>query len=512
MPVDKWGIKFFYPTKATAGLTGKGNGFFWQQSKNAFDDDGMIRFGKEIGAVKIIDESNYEWMFPFTFAYSYSDGMSLSGPTGHHSGGETHGCQGFTYMIHGENFDSSNPQFRFRKETYHVQYDNDPQTGVWTHPSATGQVSGHWKGFGWVRYNRKDGRGPGKDSVICEAWWNNDPESDINNWVMLKRTEDKGEGISNWGIKATCDGANYQVGTWSNIQFRFKSSGADFSLHPLKKETNSLPNVNSIGGENMSFADCEARGYGYRNDMPRDIEMKCLFKWNGSGQGKCHFKYISIREIDPTQDFNQTPDDPSTTPDQPATTSRIKGNFVLMRDTNVELNSVCSPSGLTYYYNAISSTVEDKTLGDHAAADNITRVTERVGNNISIMVTKIPKQLDVNLKKVVATSFSGSISAKIWDSDGNVKYTSSTTFADADLTSSYVIKSFDFTSNTYTMQVGDRIGVEYTGTSSTNYPVVGIRRSDVVDSTNSFASQYSTVDGWDDLANKSYDMGFKIWR
>lgn len=506
MPEDKFGIPYWYATKTTAGLTGEGVGFFWEQGKDIFDDSdaGMVRLGKEHDHVDVIEESTGTWMFPFTFAYDYSPSLSLSGPTGHHSGGETHGCQGYTYMIHGEDFDSANPSFRFRKETYHVQYDNDPQTGLWTHPSATGTVSGNWKGFGWVRYNRKDGRGPGKDSVICEAWWNNDPENHLKDgWVMLKRTEDKGVDVSNWGVKATCDGDDYQVGTWSNIQFRFKSSGADFSLHPLKPETDDGPNINSIGGEKMSFHDCEARGYGYRNDMPRDIEMKCLFKWNAGGQGKCYFKNISIREIDPTKDFD---DDQNTPPpdQQPTETTELKGFLKLLSDINNVETSACAGTsggggsgGTSKFY---SITVDsDKELSDSSTFSNRKRLAELVVNSSSIIKGKIVLQLDVPLKKVGSPGASPVISAKIWHGT-SVVYTSPTTIDPSTLTTSFVYKTFDFSTNTHTMVAGDYIGVEYTGTSSSNY-VVGSYASDTI--ANSEESQFEGS-SWDDKSSREF--------
>ena len=158
MPEDKWGIPHFYPPAKTAGVTGAGHPFEWYQNNNfrVDEDSGMLRLGKETADCHLINSSTGEWEFPYL---TDGDGLSISGSTGHHSGGVTHGCQGFTYMCDGK-FDISPPSFRFRKETYHVQYNNDPQTGVWTSPFATGPVANNWKGYGWVRYNKKDGRGP----------------------------------------------------------------------------------------------------------------------------------------------------------------------------------------------------------------------------------------------------------------------------------------------------------------------------------------------------------------
>lgn len=472
MPQDKWGIPFLYPTKKSAGITGTGTAFFWEQADNIFDDNeaGMVRLGKERDDVEVIDEDTGEWEFPYL---TDGDGLSISGPTGHHSGGEEHGCQGFTYMCDGD-FSVNPPSFRFRKETYHVQYNNDPQTGVWTSPLATGPVANNWKGYGWVRYNKKDGISPGKDSVVCEAWWNDDPEADITKWVMLKRTEDKGAGISNWGVTATCDGDDYQVGTWSNVQFRFKSSSSDFSLHPLIPEGEDDPNVHSIGGEDMSFSDSASRGYGKRADMPRDIEMKCLIKWDAGGRGKCHFKNISLREIDPTLSF----EDDSGTPEpgeEPTEPTEVQGLFKFQWDINHLRVSPCAGAGAggaggsaIFYTVPASSSTE---LSNTSTFQNRTRGGEQCSNSSSPIYNKLIKQLDVPLKKVGTPGASPLIYAKIWSSGGAVLYTSPTTIDPSTLTTSFVSKSFDFSTNTHNITTGDVVGVEYITTSDTNYVV-----------------------------------------
>jgi hypothetical protein len=481
LPLDKFGIPFLYPTKTTAGISGSGVGFFWQQNNDIHKDDdyegnAFLRIGKEHDSsdFEVINSSTGEFQFPFTFDYDYEPSLSLSGPTGHHSGGVTHGCQGFTYMITGH-WDVNPPQFRFRKETYHVQYNDHPE-GKWTSPLATGPVENNWKGFGWVRYNKKDGRGPGKDSVICEAWWNDNPTADITKWVMLKRVEDKGNGVTNWGVGATCDGEAYQVGTWSNIQFRIKSSGSDFSLHPLIPEPDDGPNIHSIGEENMSFADSEARGYGKRADMPRDIEMKCLFKWNSGGEGICSFKNLSLREIDPTLSFEDDPTVPEPG-EEPTETSLVQGVFRFKWDINHLRTSPCAGaggggSGGSAVFYTISAD-HDTELSNTSTFQNRTRGGEQCSNSSSPIYSKLIKQLDVPLKKVGTPGATPVINAKIWASNGTVLYTSPTTIAPNSLTTSYTTQSFNFSTNTHLITTGDVVGVEYITTSSTNYVVFG---------------------------------------
>jgi len=458
MPSDKWDNPFFYPTKV--------GGFTWFQKDNALDDK-MFHWGKEIDRVEVT-ESEGKFMFPFL---ADGDGISLSGSTGHHTGGEEHGCQGFAYMVD-NTWDTNPATFRFRKEMYHVHYITDPKTGTWTSPTFNFKIQDHgWVGLGWCRYNKKDGRSAGKDSVICEAWGNPDPVADPTNWVMLKRTEDKG----GWGDGGSgCDGEDDQVGTWGNLQFRFKSSSSDFSLHPFPEGENQR--WNSIGGENMSFADTEARGYGFHPDDVRDVEMKCWLKKDGT-DGDCFFKHLSLREIDPTISFDDTPTTPPEPPVEQTTT--LQGNFKLQWDINQLRTSACAGAGggggggggNTKFYEVytLEGIGTDKELSDSSTWQNRKRLVMSPANSSSVFKGKLPIQLDIPLKKAGTPGASPVINAKIWSSGGTVLYTSPTTIDPTTLTTSYVLKVFDFSTNTHVLVVGDRIGIEYTGTSSSNY-------------------------------------------
>ena len=74
----------------------------------------------------------------------------------------------------------------------------------------------------------------------------------------------------------------------------------------------------------------------------------------------------------------------------------------------------------------------------------------------------------------------GNVVAKIWNAAGSVVYTSSTTVAASGLSTSPALINYDFSSNTRAMVVGDKIGVEYTGTSAGNYVVTYIREADII--------------------------------
>lgn len=507
MPQDKFGIPFFYPTKTTAGVSGKGVGFFWQQAKDIFDDNdnGMVRLGKEHDDVEVISTSTGEWEFPYD---SGADYYCLETETGHHSGGESHGCEGAEYNAN-VTINDSPPRFYFQKQIFHGGAKYEHSTGKFTDSRVTEQVvGGGWKGFCVVRYNKKDGRSTGHDSVILEIWWNEDPEADITKWFMVKRIEDKG----GWGKGGdTCDGVSDQIITWSNVQFRYKSGTPEFSIHPLIPEGEDDPNVHSIGEEDMSFEDSESRGYGKRADMPRDIEMKCLFKF-ASNNGICRLKNLSLREIDPNKTFD---DDQNENPDTGETT-KLKGFFKLTTNINTITTSACAGSsggggsgGSTKFYSVELESGQERGLSDHADHENRTRIAQRVINSSSPIKGKVIKQADVDLRKSGTPGASPTIAFKIWDSANIVKYTSTTLIDPSTLSTSFGSKTtFDCSSNTYECQAGDRIGVEYTGTSSSNLVYVAFSEAGGTGNTNSDMSQYESA-SWDNFSTR--DVAMDLW-
>ena len=95
-------------------------------------------------------------------------------------------------------------------------------------------------------------------------------------------------------------------------------------------------------------------------------------------------------------------------------------------------------------------------------------------NSSSIFTGPLPIQLDIPLMKV-GTPTTPDIHCKIWNSSGTVVYDSPTTIDPSTLTTSYTKQIFDFSTNTHALVVGDRIGVEFTGTSSSNYVIASYK-------------------------------------
>lgn len=484
MPFDKWGIPFFYATADDAGVSGEGNGFFWQQNNNIREDqdDGMVRLGKESDDVEVINSSTGEFEFPFA---SGADYFCMEVRQGHKSGGETHGCEGACYIFN-VNITTTPATFYYQKQLYHGGSKFiDPNSGTTGHPTVTEDVVGSgWKGMAAVIYNKENGRASGKHSAILETWWNEDPVADIKNWVKVKTTEDKG----GWGNDGdSCDGDDDQVITWSNVQFRFKSGTPDFSLHPLIPEFEDGPVIHSIGGADMSFSDSENRGYGKRADMPANVEMKCLFKFD-SNNGICRLKNLSLREIDPTKSFDETPTDGG-----PVNTQTIQGSFKLQWDLNTSRASACAiASGGTIPFYTITGDT-DLAISNNTVFSNRIAAGESIVTSASPIVGHLLKSLVIPLKKAGTPGASPLVEARIYNSSGTSIYTSPTTFDPSAFTTSFVDKTFDFSTNTHVFVSGDFVGVRYAGTSSSNYVVARYQNSNTIANSMSASIQSGVI-------------------
>jgi len=464
---DKFTIPFFYATAENAGVSGEGEGFFWQQNNDIFEDSkkGMVRIGKEYNDVEVISETTGEWEFPYD---SGADFYSLDINMGHASGGESHGCEGAHYMVF-VTINETPPRFYFAKQMYHGGTKYEHSIGKFTHPSVTEKVVGNgWKGIAAVRYNVKDGRSAGHDSVVIELWWNDDPDNHIKDgWFKVKSVEDKG----GWGSGGdTCGGVSDQVITWSAVQWRFKSGTPEWSVHPIIPEFEDGDNIHCIDEEDLCFSASEKRGYCKNERIPRDTEQKVLFKF-AANDGIARLKNASLREIDPLKSLDETPSEPDPT-QQPGETVTIQGKFKLQWDLNSNRISACAGTGLNNFYDVTTQDAES-VISDHATYLNRTGIVERVVNTSGNGFGKKPISFDIPLKKAGTPGASPTVTAQILDTNLNVIYTSPTTFDPSTFTTSYVTKTFDFSTNTRTLAVGDMIGVFYTGTSSSNYVVAG---------------------------------------
>lgn len=402
-------------------------------------------------AVTPDDWTNVEMVGYYNFSsFSPSDNEIIQkGPTMRHT--STQCCQGHTEGCRtgGENPTNS----EFFKEMWHVNYHSK---GYKSLPNIGNLKTGNWFGVAFVTYLTESG---GATARKLEHYI--DPDGDGTGWIKVNELLDTG----GWGTGGDdCDGDPDQITTWGSGRMQYR--------------------------------------------------------WDATGGTDLTFKWFAVREIDPSGAFGEDPGNPD--PDTggggggtevPTTVTEISFQLKLQRDINIYRTNPCEGdtgegggggggSGTNIIYNLASGS--DKELSDSSTYDHRTRLAQKVTSSGSSLFNKVVLELTVPLKKSGTPGASPLVYAKIWNSSNTVVYTSSTTFDPSTFTTSYVDKTFDFSDNTRALVVGDRIGVEYTGTSSSNY-VVGSYKSDTVSK-----SQLSQYEGssWDDKSSR--DLSAKM--
>ncbi len=499
MPNDKWGYPFIYPTRKWAGITsGPTTGLAYFQSDDItddsiFNDEGHVtnsgggqwtmstsgpdavqigRTGTDDSAIggcdmdfeatedrgysyKNIDPRDHELTFAVKFVDSGSDnGFAIEGPTGPHSGSGC--CSGFAYKLDIQ-YNENPTKFRFRKEMYHVSNSDDPKTGVWTTSLIPYKLLGHddWTGFKFIRYNKKDGRSSGHDSVILEVWINPDPDDDPLNWKLAKRTEDKG----GWGDDGDhCNGVKDQVGTWSAQKIRLKS-----------------------------------------NDE----------------SGEFDFKHLSWREVDPLLQFDDDPTDGGSTgggTDGGSTTpEEVTGVLSIQYDINNYRTSACSPSGSIQFYDSGDDGNAWTFVAETTAGVTRTRIGLRAITSISGLCDQPPLQeADFRFKKTGSPT--GTLTVTIRNTNGTLKTTMGTLDVST-LTGTMQLIQFINLSNTYVMVAGDYLLAEYSGGDNSNYVSMAVRNTLVATGgINTKAVYYNTFPTTDVYVESSTrEISGKLW-
>lgn len=156
-------------------------------------------------------------------------------------------------------------------------------------------------------------------------------------------------------------------------------------------------------------------------------------------------------------------------PITPPSVTTFESTLKLQWHINYDDGPQCGPGGtISTYKNPIAE--KDSELSDSTTWKHQTRAGAKALSSASTLRIAPIKTIVCPLKKNGTPAASPTISAKIWTGN-TVKYTSPTVIDPTTLTTSFTDQTFDFSTNTYLMQVGDIIGLEYTGTSSSNYVV-----------------------------------------
>lgn len=243
---------------------------------------------------------------------------------------------------------------------------------------------------------------------------------------------------------------------------------------------------------------------GSKDDPLAFGNSRMMIRWDYRDGSDIRFRDVSIRAIDPNANFEPDPVNPPT--NEPTTTT-FRSILRLQRNINSAL-SLCDFGGLSVFFDiSDSATYIVRTIGDSDFTDHRTIIGERANPaGGSGMKTNIVKEAWFLLRKVGTPA--GTCRAKIWDTNGIEKYSSVNTITCTTLGTSFGSYSvFDMSTNTYTMQNGDRIGVQYTGNSEVDY--IEIKARDPGDgSTGSYYGHF-TDGAWGDITSR--DTVMQLW-
>jgi len=321
-------------------------------------------------------------------------------------------------------------------------------------------------------------------SYGCRTGWENPTNSEFFKEVYHHN------GYSSRGFKSLSNIGNLKTGNWFGVKYCHYEVQVG-SQRAIKLEHWIDKDGDGTGWEKVNET-IDTGGWGQIADGTEGDDdqiglfggSRMMVRWDAKGGTDLEFKWLSCREIDPTKTFGEDPGNPDTGSgtEDPVTITQIAGQLKLQRDINIFRTNACEGAtgegggsgggaGTVIIYNV--SADSDKELSDSSTFDNRTRLAQKVTSSGVSFYNKVVKEFTVPLKKVGSPAASPTVSAKIWNSANAVVYTSPTTFDPSAFTTSFVDKTFDFSTNTRALVVGDRIGVEYTGSSSSNYVEAG---------------------------------------
>jgi|GEM_PF-6599469 len=329
-----------------------------------------------------------------------SNGFSISACTGHHSGSNC--CQGHAYML---TMEPSSGNARFRKEMWHVSYHDSPGGDFDFNVS-----SGNWVGVGFCRYNVPGSSG----QVAVEAWICEDPDNNLDKWVMIKKEVDKpGYGWGNDGDD--CGGDKDQVITWSGPKNRFKTNASS----------------GSVKAKMLSM---------------REIDINATDGGGGGGDG------------DPGGH-------PPGEPPPPPTAGTIS------RDWSIKYNIIAFGDDACGVGINADTTKEIYNVTDNGSSSNLHRDRYRccmfANGSASILIGKMPKRVKIWLSKSGSPPAGGITVVLRKDNDDTVavtyNYVGAANLDALDLTTTKTQYVFENLTANYNIQNGDKICVEYSG-------------------------------------------------
>jgi hypothetical protein len=241
---------------------------------------------------------------------------------------------------------------------------------------------------------------------------------------------------------------------------------------PVGKEITPLNSLSTPGGFHDTW-----------NPFLTPPVVTCPTGFHKNASGVCVPDTVSCPAGQHENELGVCVDNDVPTPD-PEPPSKVVGTFTLRRDINIYRTDACEGTGGSggggggggrgVIYDAPADKATE--LSDTAPWQFRTRLATKINKTASGLYNKIIKQIDVPLHKIGSPAATPTITCAIWASNGATIYTSPTEIDPSTLTTSFVTKTFDFSTNTHVMVIGDKVGIRYFADSSTsdiNYVIGG---------------------------------------
>ncbi len=379
-----------------------------------------------------------------------------------HNADSNSGCGGSSY--HGNLHISGYP--RFKKEDYHVSYQND-QLG----PNGIGNVNKKTVGLKFISWNSSD-----NESVFLEIWLDKDNN---NKWKKYHEKLDAGDWTTNGPDMKHCGAlSDAAVISWASPKVIWKWNDplkvtiSKMSVREIipEREDGTVPPPDTGGGGDTGG------GTGGTGQLSRILT-----------------RYIGIYDV-------------------------------IVNSTGQTCAGAAPPSGSGSYTEipglTVTTITNEKPLAKNwASEDGRTRLGWYVTDNLAILHGERPTRVGVYLRK--HGSPIGTLHVYIRDSSGNIKTEYGSGLDVSTLTTSYVLHETDFTNDDAPTEMGQgfatnwQLSVEWDDNSgdSSNYVGVGVNYNNPIDGGLTILFQYETEPGPDYAIVKqtSRDMCGKIY-
>lgn len=205
---------------------------------------------------------------------------------------------------------------------------------------------------------------------------------------------------------------------------------------------------------------------------------RMMFRTDARDGTDLQFKWVGVRQIDPTASFTETPSGGTGTPGTGSggDTTVLEISFPLNYDVNIYRSSQCAPGGSAIFYASNSLDGNEWRLG--AGADSNGDVFTRAGFNAdtasSFLVNRGSPLLEADFYLRKSGSPTGTLTVRVRNINDSIKATMGTLDVST-LTGSFAEKLFINLGNTYRLVTGDKILAEYSGGDSSNYVLISKR-------------------------------------